>query len=85
MSGDQLHFDGANTTVSDDKTDLTMTFTVENPSGMPVLGTTVSASASSPYLQRCAFCRPDPPEAFTKVFAAVLAKRSETLAMADIR
>jgi uncharacterized protein (DUF342 family) len=33
MSVDQLHFDGANTTVSDDRADLTMTFAVERPNG----------------------------------------------------
>jgi hypothetical protein len=85
MSVDRLHFDGANTTVGSDTVDLTMTFTVEQPNGTEVFRTTLSASASSPYSQPCAFCKPDPPEAFTKAFSAVFAQLSETLTVSGMR
>ena len=84
-SVDRLHFDGANTTVSDDTVDLTMTFTVLQPNGTEVFRTTLSAKASSEYSQPCAFCKNDPPAAFTKAFTAVFAQLSETLRVSGIR
>jgi hypothetical protein len=85
MSVDQLHFDGANTTIGDDRVDLAMTFTIERPDGTKVFERTVSASASSPYGQRCALCKPDPPEAFPQVFRQAFAELAETLNESDIR
>ena len=85
MSVDQLDFDGANTTGRRDRVDLTMTFTVEQRNGTEAFRTTVSASASRPYIQRCMFCKPDPREAFTEAFSIVFAKLSETLGVSDIR
>jgi len=85
MSVDRLHFDGANTTVGNDTVDLTMTFTVEQPNGTEVFRTTVSARTSSPYTQPCAFCKPDPREAFTQAFSAAFAQLSETLTVSDLR
>ena len=85
MSVDRLHFDGANTTVGNDTVDLTMTFTLEQPNGTEVFRTTVSARASSPYQQPCAFCKPDPREAFTQAFSAAFAQLSETLTVSGVR
>jgi len=85
MSVDQLRFDGANTTVGDNKVDLAMTFTFEQPDGTKVFERTVTASASSPYRQRCAFCKPEPPEAFTQVFREAFVKLSTSLNESDIR
>lgn len=79
MSVDRIHFDGANTTVGHDTVDLTMTFTVEEPNGTEVFRTTISARASSPYKQPCAFCKPDPSEAFTEAFGAVFNDLSQRL------
>jgi hypothetical protein len=79
MSVDQLHFDGANTTVGDDKVDLAMTFTLEQLNGTKVFERTVTASASSPYRQDCAFCRVNPSEVFAKVFREAFVKLAETL------
>lgn len=85
MRVDRLHFDGANTTIGRDTVDLTMTFTLGPPTGTEVFRTTLSARETSEYSQRCAFCMPDPPEAFRKAFSAVFAKLSDALAAADIR
>jgi len=85
MSVDRLHFDGANTTVGDDRVDLTMTFTLEQPNGTEVFRTTVSASGSSPYKQPCAFCKPDPREAFGEAFSGAFAQLSETLTASGIQ
>ena len=85
MSVDQLRFDGANTTVGDDKVDLAMTFTFEQPDGTKVFERTVAASASSPYRQRCALCNPDPPEAFIRVFREAFVKLATSLNESDIR
>jgi hypothetical protein len=85
MSVDRLHFDGANTTVGYDTVELMMTFTVEEPNGTEVFRTTVSANASSPYRQPCAFCKPDPYEAFTEAFGAVFEQLSERLTVSSIR
>ena len=85
MSVDRIHFDGANTTVGRDTVDLTMTFTLRQPSGGEVFRTIVSASASGEYRQPCAFCKPDPSEAFTRAFNAVFAQLSETLTVSVIR
>ena len=85
MSIDRLHFDGANTTVGTDTVDLTMTFTVGQPNGTEVFRTTVSASGSSEYSQPCAFCKPNPSEAFTKAFRAVFAQLAEVLTVSGIR
>ena len=79
MSVDQLHFDGANTTVGDDKADLAMTFTFEQLNGTKIFERTVTASASSPYRQDCAFCRVAPSEVFAKVFREAFGKLAETL------
>lgn len=84
MSVDRLHFDGANTTIGNDNVDLAMTFTFERPDGTKVYETTVAARASSEYRQRCAFCKPDPPEAFPQAFAAAFTKLTETLSLSEI-
>ena len=80
----KLHFDGANTTVGTDRVDLALTFTFERPDGTKVYETIVAATASSPYSQGCAFCKPDPPEAFPRAFTAAFARFSETLAQSEI-
>jgi hypothetical protein len=85
MSVDQIHFNGANTTGLRDTVDLTMTFILEQPNGTEVFQTTLSVSASGRYIQRCALCKPDPPEAFTNAFSAMFVKLSEALTLADIR
>lgn len=85
MSVDQLHFDGANTTVGDDKADLAMTFTFEQPNGTKIFQRTVTASASSPYRQACAFCRVDPSDVFAKVFREAFVKLAQTLEGPDIQ
>ena len=84
MSVTKLDFDGANTTFGTDTVDLTLTFTFERPDGTKVYETTVAASASSPYSQRCAYCKPDPPEAFPRAFTAAFARFSDTLARSQI-
>jgi hypothetical protein len=85
MSVDRLHFDGADTTVGTDTVNLTMTFTLGQPDGTEVFRTTVSASASSEYSQPCAFCTPDPSEAFRKAFRVVFEELSGRLAVSSIR
>lgn len=85
MTVDQLHFDGANTTGRRDRVDLTMTFLVQQPNGAAVFRTTLSASATSPYTQPCAFCKPDPRRAYTDAFRAVFAQLSKTLSVADFQ
>lgn len=57
MIVDSIHFDGANTTSSQDKVGLVMTFVV--------------ASATADYKQPRAFCKPQPPEVFHKAFTSV--------------
>ena len=84
MSIDNLHFDGANTTVSRDAVDLTMRFSLQQPNGTEVFRAIISTRASSQYRQRCQFCKPDPPAAFTAVFKAVFAQLSKLLAESDI-
>lgn len=85
MSVDQLRFDGANTTVGNDRVDLVMTLTLEQPNGTQIFRTSVAESASTPYSQPCAFCKPDPSEAFTKVFRAAFIQLSERLGESDIQ
>lgn len=85
MSVERLQFDGADTTVGHDNVDLAMTFTFERPNGTKVYETTVATKASSEYRQGCAFCKPDPPEAFPRAFTAAFAKLSETLRLSEIR
>ena len=61
-----------------------MTFTLQQPNGMEVLRSTVSASGSSPYVQRCRLCKPDPSEAFTEAFSGVFAQLSKTLGDSEL-
>lgn len=84
MSIDRLEFDGAKTTVGTDNVDLAMTFTFERPDGTKVYETIAAASATSRYSQGCAFCKPNPPEAFTRAFTAVFAKLSESLNQSEV-
>ena len=85
MSVDNLHFDGANTTRSNDRVNLTMRFTIEQPNGANVFQAIVSASGSSRYRQPCEVCKPDPRTAFTRAFMAVFEQLSNRLNESDIR
>jgi hypothetical protein len=68
---DRLHFDGANTTIGDDTVELTVTFTLTQPNGEAVFRRSLSARTTSAYEQRCAFCKPEPPDAFIAAFRTV--------------
>ena len=84
MSVDNLHFNGADTTVGRDTVDLTMRFSLQQPNGTEVFRAIISTTARNWYSQPCAFCLPDPPAAFNEVFKAAFAQLSKLLAESDI-
>ena len=84
MSVDNLHFNGADTTIGRDTVDLKVRFSLQQPGGTEVFRAIISTKATNPYSQPCAFCLPDPPAAFKEVFKAAFAQLSNLIAESDI-